>query len=89
MKTVDAESWMEQAACRGVDPDLFFPQRGEMTGREHEAVRVCRGCMVRIDCLEYALDNTIMYGIWGGLSERQRRRIRRQRARRVELGGAA
>ena len=70
-------SWQDQANCLGVDPDLFFPERGAST---REAKEVCRGCVVRLDCLEYALDNGEKFGIWGGLSERERRRLRRQRA---------
>jgi WhiB family redox-sensing transcriptional regulator len=70
-------SWQMQANCLGVDPDLFFPERGAST---KEAKAVCRGCVVRDDCLEYALANGEKFGIWGGLSERERRRIRRQRA---------
>jgi WhiB family transcriptional regulator, redox-sensing transcriptional regulator len=69
--------WQEQANCLGVDPDLFFPERGAST---REAKSVCRGCDVRIDCLEYALAHGEKFGIWGGLSERERRRVRRQRA---------
>ena len=71
------KSWQEFANCLGVDPDLFFPERGAST---REAKEVCRGCEVREDCLEYALQNGEKFGIWGGLSERERRRIRRQRA---------
>ena len=73
----DESSWQLQANCLGVDPDLFFPERGAST---KEAKAVCRGCTVREDCLEYALANGEKFGIWGGLSERERRRIRRQRA---------
>ena len=65
------------ANCLGVDPDLFFPERGAST---KEAKLVCQGCVVREDCLEYVLSNGEKFGIWGGLSERERRRIRRQRA---------
>ena len=72
-----AESWQAFANCLGVDPDLFFPERGAST---KEAKQVCQGCVVREDCLEYALANGEKFGIWGGLSERERRRIRRQRA---------
>jgi WhiB family redox-sensing transcriptional regulator len=72
-----AESWQLYANCLGVDPDLFFPERGAST---KEAKQVCQGCVVREDCLEYALANGEKFGIWGGLSERERRRIRRQRA---------
>ncbi len=69
-------SWQERANCMGVDPDLFFPERGSST---REAKEVCRGCVVLEDCLEYALANGEKFGIWGGLSERERRRLRRQR----------
>ena len=75
-ETVEA-SWQDYANCLGVDPDLFFPERGAST---REAKEVCRGCVVREDCLEYALANGEKFGIWGGMSERERRRIRRQRA---------
>ena len=73
----EAEGWQDYANCLGVDPDLFFPERGAST---REAKEVCKGCIVREDCLEYALANGEKFGIWGGLSERERRRIRRQRA---------
>jgi WhiB family redox-sensing transcriptional regulator len=74
---VDGRRWQERANCLGVDPDLFFPERGAST---REAKAVCRGCEVRAECLEYALDHGEKFGIWGGLSERERRRVRRQRA---------
>ena len=70
-------SWQMQANCMGVDPDLFFPERGAST---REAKEVCRGCVVRDDCLEFALANGEKFGIWGGMSERERRRLRRARA---------
>ncbi len=69
--------WGDKANCIGVDPDLFFPERGAST---KESKEVCRGCTVREDCLEFALVSGEKFGIWGGLSERERRRIRRQRA---------
>jgi WhiB family redox-sensing transcriptional regulator len=69
--------WQERANCLGVDPDLFFPERGAST---REAKAVCGSCEVRAECLEYALDHAEKFGIWGGLSERERRRLRRQRA---------
>jgi len=72
-----AGGWQDEANCLGVDPDLFFPERGAST---REAKEVCRGCVVREECLEYALVNGEKFGIWGGMSERERRRIRRQRA---------
>ena len=68
--------WKARANCAGLDPDLFFPERGASM---KEAKAVCRGCVVREECLEYALVNGEKFGLWGGLSERERRRIRRQR----------
>ena len=84
----DHRSWQRKANCMGVDPDLFFPERGAST---REAKEVCRGCVVREDCLEYALANGEKFGIWGGMSERERRRIRRRRAleRRGESAASA
>lgn len=70
-------SWQAYANCLGVDPDLFFPERGAST---REAKAVCSRCVVRTECLEYALNNAEKFGIWGGLSERERRRIRKLRA---------
>jgi WhiB family redox-sensing transcriptional regulator len=78
-------SWQDRANCLGVDPDLFFPERGAST---REAKEVCRGCEVQQDCLEYALRNGEKFGIWGGMSERERRRIRRARALARRAGGA-
>ncbi|HLY82071.1 MAG TPA: WhiB family transcriptional regulator [Acidimicrobiales bacterium] len=79
-------TWQRQANCMGVDPDLFFPERGAST---REAKEVCRGCVVREDCLEYALVNGEKFGIWGGMSERERRRIRRRRALERHVGTAS
>lgn len=73
---------MEDAECLGTDPELFFPERGQTT---ELAKAVCRECIVREECLEYSLENGIKHGVFGGLSERERRRIRKER----RLGGAA
>ncbi len=70
------EAWQSQANCMGVDPELFFPERGSST---REAKEVCRGCVVRVDCLEFAIANGEKFGIWGGMSERERRKVRRAR----------
>ncbi len=78
------KGWQDFSNCLGVDQDLFFPERGHST---REAKEVCQECVVREDCLEYALANGKKFGIWGGLSERERRRIRRQRA--IERRSAA
>src|SRR5918994_714437 len=81
------ENWQDDANCLGVDPDLFFPERGAST---REAKEVCRGCVVREECLEFALANGEKFGIWGGMSERERRRVRRARAlARRAAGGSA
>ena len=72
------KSWQDMANCLGVDPDLFFPERGAST---REAKEVCKGCVVRDDCLEYALANGEKFGIWGGMSERERRRIQEEEER--------
>jgi WhiB family redox-sensing transcriptional regulator len=72
---VDEMGWQDQALCAQTDPEAFFPEKG---GSTREAKRVCRGCDVRAECLEYALENDERFGIWGGLSERERRRIKRQ-----------
>jgi WhiB family redox-sensing transcriptional regulator len=71
----DAQSWQEQALCAETDPEAFFPEKG---GSTREAKKICTGCEVRAQCLEYALANDERFGIWGGLSERERRRLRRR-----------
>jgi WhiB family redox-sensing transcriptional regulator len=68
-------AWQDRALCAQTDPEAFFPEKG---GSTREAKRVCRGCEVRAECLEYALENDERFGIWGGLSERERRRLKRQ-----------
>ncbi len=71
----DDNAWRLQALCAETDPEAFFPEKG---GSTREAKRVCSGCAVRAECLEYALANDERFGIWGGLSERERRRLRRR-----------
>jgi WhiB family transcriptional regulator, redox-sensing transcriptional regulator len=68
------EQWQERALCAQTDPEAFFPEKG---GSTREAKRICLGCEVRDDCLEYALAHDERFGIWGGLSERERRRLKR------------
>ena len=68
--------WQERALCAQTDPEAFFPEKG---GSTREAKRVCMSCEVRVQCLDYALENDERFGIWGGLSERERRRVRLQR----------
>jgi WhiB family redox-sensing transcriptional regulator len=73
----DAEDlgWQERALCAQTDPEAFFPEKG---GSTREAKKVCRGCEVRAECLEFALEKDERFGIWGGMSERERRRLKRE-----------
>jgi WhiB family redox-sensing transcriptional regulator len=81
MAIVDGEaneeepSWQERALCAQTDPEAFFPEKG---GSTREAKKVCLGCGVRGECLEYALQNDERFGIWGGLSERERRKLKKR-----------
>jgi WhiB family redox-sensing transcriptional regulator len=69
-------TWMEDARCAGINPDLFFPARGEPS---EPAKAVCRQCPACTACREYALTQHELFGVWGGTSERDRRAIRRRR----------
>jgi WhiB family redox-sensing transcriptional regulator len=68
-------SWQERALCAQTDPEAFFPEKG---GSTREAKKICLSCEVRAECLEYALAHDERFGIWGGLSERERRRLKKQ-----------
>jgi WhiB family redox-sensing transcriptional regulator len=72
-----AARWRELAACRGADLEVFFPGSGEPA---EPARRICAACPVRQPCLDYALSHGIVHGIWGGLTERDRRALRTRRA---------
>jgi hypothetical protein len=67
--------WQERALCAQTDPEAFFPEKG---GSTREAKRICESCEVRDECLSYALENDERFGIWGGMSEMERRRLRRR-----------
>jgi len=67
-------SWQERALCAQTDPESFFPEKG---GSTREAKKICLNCEVKAECLSYALSNDERFGIWGGLSERERRRLKR------------
>ncbi|CAM3163869.1 Transcriptional regulator WhiB [Arthrobacter ulcerisalmonis] len=67
--------WQTDALCAQTDPEAFFPEKG---GSTRDAKKVCGACNVRSQCLEYALANDERFGIWGGLSERERRRLRKR-----------
>lgn len=70
----ESTAWMVDAKCLDADPEAFFPEKG---GSTREAKRICAACSVRPECLEYALENDERFGIWGGMSERERRRLKR------------
>lgn len=72
--------WQDQALCAQTDPEAFFPEKG---GSTREAKKVCASCEVRSECLDYALQNDERFGIWGGLSERERRRLKAEMKRAV------
>ena len=74
---VDELSWQDFANCRGADADLFFPERGASTRR---AKSICAACEVKTECLEFAIVQGEKFGIWGGMSERERRKVRRERS---------
>ncbi len=70
----EAAEWQLKALCAQTDPEAFFPEKG---GSTRDAKKICQSCEVRDECLDYALENDERFGIWGGLSERERRRLRR------------
>lgn len=71
----EEQQWQERALCAQTDPEAFFPEKG---GSTREAKRICQGCEVRTECLEYALQHDERFGIWGGLSERERRKLKKR-----------
>jgi WhiB family transcriptional regulator, redox-sensing transcriptional regulator len=71
----EEQEWQERALCAQTDPEAFFPEKG---GSTREAKQICNSCEVRSECLEYALGHDERFGIWGGLSERERRRLKRR-----------
>src|SRR5271165_2328567 len=70
----NTDQWQDRALCAQTDPEAFFPEKG---GSTREAKKICLGCEVRAECLDYALAHDERFGIWGGLSERERRRLKR------------
>ena len=71
----EALAWQSDSLCAQTDPEAFFPEKG---GSTREAKKICGSCEVRNQCLEYALQNDERFGIWGGLSERERRKLRKR-----------
>lgn len=74
---LNPEPWMGQARCREVDPDLWFPDKGE-SDKSQRAKEICGRCPVQRQCLQYALDNTECWGVWGGLSYDDRKDLKRK-----------
>jgi len=68
-------AWQTDSLCAQTDPEAFFPEKG---GSTRDAKKICTSCEVRNQCLEYALKNDERFGIWGGLSERERRKLRKR-----------
>ncbi|WP_213814323.1 WhiB family transcriptional regulator [Glaciihabitans sp. dw_435] len=68
-------AWQSDSLCAQTDPEAFFPEKG---GSTRDAKKICGSCEVRNQCLEYALENDERFGIWGGLSERERRKLRKR-----------
>jgi WhiB family redox-sensing transcriptional regulator len=71
----EALAWQSDSLCAQTDPEAFFPEKG---GSTRDAKKICASCDVRAQCLEYALQNDERFGIWGGLSERERRKLRKR-----------
>lgn len=76
--------WARHAACRDVDPAIFFPEPG---GDERRALAICQICVVRLACLAYALEAGERSGVWGGTTQRHRRRMLRARSLRLRRTG--
>jgi len=72
---VSVNEWSSKGACRTTDPDALFVQGAA----QNRAKAVCLGCPVRTECLADALDNRIEFGVWGGMTERERRALLRRR----------
>lgn len=72
--SIKNEPWIDEAVCPQTDPEAFHPEKG---GSTREAKMICLSCPVRLECLEYALARDERWGVWGGLSERERRRLKR------------
>ncbi|WP_406437844.1 WhiB family transcriptional regulator [Streptomyces sp. NBC_01613] len=77
------DDWRDQAACRTEDPDLFFPigTSGPALMQTEQAKAVCGRCLVREQCLDWALEHGECLGIWGGTNENERRTLQRRRRR--------
>jgi len=83
--------WVHDAGCRGKDPDLFFPvgNTGPAAEQLATAKGVCFACDVSDLCLEWAMQNSQDFGVWGGMAEDERRALRRQRRREARILAAS
>lgn len=72
MGAIVPPEWMKKALCAEIDPDIFYPEKNT---DGTVAKRVCLKCEVRVECLQYAIDNNERHGIWGGLNEKSRRKL--------------
>jgi WhiB family redox-sensing transcriptional regulator len=70
----DPLAWQKDSLCGQTDPEAFFPEKG---GNVRMAKKVCTMCEVKLECLDYALENDERFGVWGGLSERERRKLQK------------
>ena len=77
LTSLKEREWMDRAACKGMDPNLFFPERGDIKG-VNKAIDICNSCPVKAECREYGDMETV--GIWGGASTKRRKVERRQSA---------
>lgn len=75
--TAEHPAWYADALCAQTDPEAFYPDKGQPTA---PAKRVCAACPVTTECLEHALATNQLFGVWGGMSERERRRLTRGNA---------
>jgi WhiB family redox-sensing transcriptional regulator len=81
-------AWREQAACRGENPELWFPATTGTSKQRAHAVAICKQCPVRAQCLTYAVTRPELHGIWGGVSEKRRQGMRREsQSRQQQLHG--
>ncbi|QDF18539.1 WhiB family transcription factor [Gordonia phage Pupper] len=73
VEDLEATTWRDGGRCAEVDPEMFYPEKG---GSTQDAKAVCRSCEVKVECLDFAVKTDERFGVWGGLSERERRRLK-------------
>jgi WhiB family redox-sensing transcriptional regulator len=78
LPSVEQDEWLASAECLGVDPEIFYVEKG---GSSAEAKAICRSCPVQEQCLEYAIEHHERHGVWGGHSQPELRILRRDRRR--------